>query len=178
MIRIGGSARALACALVLAGCATPRPDADIAGPVLAGRLSVRVDAEPPRAASAAFELRGDARRGAMLLTSPLGATLARASWSPEGTLLDVPGSRTRYDDLDDLAEHALGERLPMAALFDWLRGRPWPGAPSKELSAGSAGFEQLGWQIKLERFDQGFVEAQRASPPPVTVRARIEEPAP
>ena len=35
-----------------------------------------------------------------------------------------------YADLDALAAAALGEGVPMLALFDWLRGRPWAGAPS------------------------------------------------
>jgi hypothetical protein len=43
------------------------------------------------------------------------------------------------------------------------------------LAAPAAGFEQLGWQIRLERLNEGFVEAYRPAPPTVTVRARLEE---
>ena len=122
-----------------------------------GRLSVRVDAEPVRAVTAAFELQGDAHQGVMVLTSPLGATMAEARWSPAATVLTVPGAQSRYADLDDLAAQALGERLPMAALFDWLRGRPWAGAVARPLANAAPGFEQLGWQVRLERFDEGLV---------------------
>jgi outer membrane lipoprotein LolB len=172
--------RAAACALLLAACATPRVDSMLAGPALSGRLSVRVDAEPVRAVNATFELRGDAQRGMMVLSSPLGSTLAEARWSPQETVLSVPGNQTRYADLDELAAQALGERLPMAALFDWLRGRPWDGAPSAPLADDSSmGFAQLGWQIRLDRYDEGFVDARRREPPPrVIVRARIDRPAP
>ena len=56
---------------------------------------------------------------------------------------------------------------PLAALIDWLRGRPWPAAPSY---ANDAGFQQLGWQIDLRRYEEGALVAERASPP-TTVRA-------
>lgn len=166
---------ALALALLTA-CATPRVDPSLAGPALSGRLAVRVDGEPARAVSAAFELRGDAQRGMLVLTSPIGATLAQARWSPQETVLSVPGSEQRYADLDDLAQQALGERLPMAALFEWLRGQPWDRAPSAPLPDGTAGFAQLGWQVRLDRYqDQGLVDARRGEPPPaVSVRARLD----
>jgi outer membrane lipoprotein LolB len=170
--------RAAAWATLLSGCATATLGPGDTGPYLAGRLSVRVDANPVRAVTAAFELRGDARAGVLVLTSPLGATMAEARWSPESTVLTAPGTRTTYADLDDLAAQALGERLPMAALFEWLRGRPWAGAPSQALGVDQSGFLQLGWQVRLDRFADGVVEAQRDAPPPVTVRARLDRPAP
>jgi len=69
----------------------------------------------------------------------------------------------------------LGESLPLAALFDWLRGRPWPGATSRPLPApGGVGFEQLGWVVDLARFDQAAVAASRARAPAVTVRAKLD----
>ena len=179
MIVVPAWGRAAACALLLNACATPKPALREPGiPFLSGRLSVQVDTEPIRAVTAAFELQGDARQGVMVLTSPLGATMAEARWSPESTVLTVPGAQSRYADLDDLAAQALGERLPMAALFDWLRGRPWAGALSRPLADDAPGFEQLGWQVRLERFDEGLVDARRTAPPPVSMRARLDRPAP
>lgn len=179
MIVVPAWGRAAACALLLNACATPKsPPLDPDAPYLSGRLSVRVDAEPVRAVTAAFELQGDAHQGVMVLTSPLGATMAEARWSPAATVLTVPGAQSRYADLDDLAAQALGERLPMAALFDWLRGRPWAGAVARPLANAAPGFEQLGWQVRLERFDEGLVDAHRNAPPPVSVRARLDRPAP
>jgi len=170
---------ALALALAaLGGCANlQRPHADGAQ-ILSGRLSVRVDSEPVRALSAAFELSGNARDGALALTSPLGSTLAQARWRPDDVVLETPGSKTRYPDLDTLAEQALGERVPLAALFDWLRGRPWPGAASGALAGGEAGFSQLGWRVGLARYAEGWVEARRDAEPVVTLRARLDAPAP
>ena len=178
MRRAGPAWQAVACMLALAGCASLPPEPPADAPRLVGRLSVRVDAEPVRAVTANFELRGDASRGILLLSSPLGAAMAEARWSPTHTVLVSANGRVQFADLDDMAAQLLGERLPMAAFFEWLRGRPWDGAPSKALPPPTSGFEQLGWQVRLERWADGIVEARRGSPPPVTVRARLEESTP
>jgi outer membrane lipoprotein LolB len=171
-------ARRLLCAAVtlslLGGCASlaPPPPA----PDLAGRLAVNVDAaagSPARSFSADFDLRGNAERGLLRLTGPLGATLAEVRWQP-GTaeLSDGQGTR-RFDTLDDMAQALFGEPLPLAALLDWLRGRPWAGAPSQPRDDG---FEQLGWRIGLAGFADGRLQATRDRAPAVTVRARVERP--
>ena len=175
----------LAAAALAAGCASldrHAPDAAEAG-TLAGRLSMRVAADgdrPARSLGAAFELSGDERRGRLDLLTPLGTVLARARWSPDGAVLAVPGSETAYADLDTLARQLLGEDVPLAALFDWLRGRPWPGAPSRPLDAADGtGFEQLGWRVDLAQFADGRIGARRDLPPPaVTVQVRLDRAAP
>jgi len=164
---------ATACGL-LSACAHLAPPHGAGTQVLSGRLSVRVDSEPVRAMSAAFELSGDARAGALVLTSPIGSTLAQARWAPGEAVLETPSSRTSYPDLDTLAEQTLGERVPLAALFDWLRGRPWPGAASQGLASGEPGFTQMGWRVALARYPQGWVEARRDAAPAVTMRARLD----
>lgn len=168
--------RAMSAALLaigLAGCATVAPP----GPVdlLSGRLSIRVDGQPDRSVSGGFELSGSARQGALVLSGPLGTTALRAHWSPGAAVLANPGGgETRYADLDALAQATLGEAIPIAALFDWLRGRAWSGAPAAARADGGPGFEQLGWQISLQGWDQGALEAVRPVPPVITVRARVE----
>jgi outer membrane lipoprotein LolB len=174
-LRRAAAVAALATLSACAGLKTPHADGV---QVLSGRLSVRVESDPVRALSAAFELSGNAREGAMALTSPLGNTLAQARWKPDDVVLETPGAQQRYPDLDTLAERTLGERVPLAALFDWLRGRPWPGARSEALADGAAGFSQLGWRIELARYAEGWVEARRDAPPAVTMRARLDTPAP
>lgn len=175
MIVSGPLLRAAAWVVVLlSGCASPAMLPDGYGPPISGRLSVRVDAEPVRVVSAGFELSGDARAGALALTSPLGSTLARAHWSAQEAVLTTAAGQSRFSNLDDLAVQALGERVPMAALFDWLRGRPWSGAASAVLSDGEAGFEQLGWRVNLVRFGDGWLDARRDAAPTVTVRARLD----
>jgi outer membrane lipoprotein LolB len=166
--------RAAAWVVLLSGCAGPAVLPTDYGPPISGRLSVRVDAEPVRVVSAAFELSGDARAGVLALTSPLGSTLARAHWTAHEAVLTTPAGQSRFSSLDELAVQALGERVPMAALFDWLRGRPWTGAASAALSDGESGFEQLGWRVSLVRFGDGWLDARRDAAPTVTVRARLD----
>lgn len=168
--RRAAPAALLALALLLAGCATrPPPGADW----LNGRLSVKVQAAEARQFSSAFELRGDAEQGELRLTSPLGSVVAEARWSPAGATLVTSDGSKQYDDLDVLARDALGEALPLRALPAWLRGRPWPGAPHRAIAQG---FEQLGWTISLARYAEGFLDVDRAAPPAVTLRARLERP--
>jgi len=145
--------------------------------VLAGRLSVRVDASPTtdaRALSAAFELRGSAREGALDLNTPLGTTIARARWAPSGVVLMTSDGEQRFADLDGLSRESLGEAVPLAALFDWLRGRPWSGAASTPAAPPTTGFSQLGWTVDLARFDEGWIAATRARAPAVNLRARLD----
>jgi outer membrane lipoprotein LolB len=163
----------LAATTALAGCATPPPHG---GDVLGGRLSVHVEAssvQPARSLSAGFELRGNATRGELDLTSPLGAVVARARWQPGLAELVTAEGTSGFLDLADLSSRTFGEPLPLAALFDWLRGRPWGAAPSQALAA-SAGFEQLGWQVDIARFAERQVVARRLAPPMVTLRVRLD----
>lgn len=166
-----GRRLAVACiASLLAACATVPPPAD----ALSGRLAVRVDGASgaaPRSVSAAFDLRGDPSRGELGLSTPIGTLIARARWQPGDVRLETPEGERRFADLDAMAREVLGEAVPVAALFDWLRGRPWPGAPNR---ATGSGFEQLGWTVDLSGFADGRVEAVRPAPPAVTVRARLD----
>ena len=162
-------------AAVLGGCATPAAVPRMT-PEMSGRLALRVAGDASRSMSVAFELSGDAQRGQLGLTSPLGTLLAMALWEPGRARLQTPDHTSEHDSLDALAEAALGERIPLAALLDWLRGRPWAGAPHQPLPAPQQGFLQLGWQVDLARRAEGWVQAQRDQPPPqLTVRARIEQ---
>jgi outer membrane lipoprotein LolB len=162
--------------LVLAGCASVAPPAGEAPP-LAGRLAVTVAAQPGspnRSASTQFELHGNAERGRLVLTSPLGTTLARASWQPGAAEADTGrGHVERHANLDALAQSLLGEPLPLAALVEWLHGRPWSGAPH---TAVQGGFEQLGWRIDTSRRADGVLLAARAAAPAITVRALLDAP--
>jgi outer membrane lipoprotein LolB len=162
-------------ALALSGCASLGPQQP--PPDLAGRLAVRVDASaqtPSRSFSADFDLRGNTDSGTLRLAGPLGATLAEVRWQPgRAELADAQGTRA-YDTLDAMAQDLFGEPLPLVALIDWLRGRPWAGAPNVKRDDG---FEQLGWRIGLAGFAQGLLQATRDSTPAVSVRAKLEKPA-
>jgi outer membrane lipoprotein LolB len=169
---------ALVAAALLAACASPPKPSLEEGAVLeerlSGRLALRVDGDAKRSFNAIFDLVGTAERGRLGLSTPLGQQVAEAEWSPrEVSLRSRHGEERRYADLDSMAADALGERVPMAALFDWLRGRPWPGAPS---TAAPGGFEQLGWQVDVSQQREGTVQAHRLSQPVVTVQVRLDLP--
>ncbi|WAC73117.1 outer membrane lipoprotein LolB [Roseateles sp. SL47] len=181
-------AAVVAAALWLSGCtsvpkvteqeATPLSNA----PRLTGRLGLVVPAGPggqPRGqnVTANFELLGDSTRGRLEMSTPMGSLVARVSWQPGAATLRTPDEERSYDTLDALTQELLGEALPVQALFDWLKGRPWAGTPHQP--AGDQGFEQLGWQVDLRRFQTGLIVAQRLNPggqePLATLRLKLDE---
>ena len=168
---------ALAAAMLLAACATVPPTA-VSSPWISGRMSLRIEAfgsSAARSAGSAFELRGSAERGELRLNSPLGTQMAAARWAPGEAVLSTSEGERRFDSLDDLSRAALGEALPLAALPDWLAGRPWAGAEHRVLDDG---FEQLGWRVVLTRRAEGWIAASREAPPTVTVRVKLDTPEP
>ena len=158
-------------AWTLAACASFAPTVLPQGDRYSGRLSVQVQNDSQRSFSAAFELAGTDKEGVLSLSTPLGTQLARAIWSPRRVELQTPQRAQEYPSLDQLAVEALGESVPIAALFDWLAGRPWPAAPSQ---VRQAGFEQLGWQVDVARLPEGAIVATRSQPTPVVVRVRLD----
>jgi len=176
----------LAVTTLATACTTVPPAPSEASDVLSGRLALRVEPvanEAPRSVSAAFDLRGDSRAGSLGLSTPLGSMLAQARWSPAEVVLTTPRETRRFASLDALTREALGESVPIEAWFDWLRGRPWPGAPSTPLETAptpasnppAPSFRQLGWRVDLSQFGAGTIAATRETPAPiVTVRVRLD----
>jgi outer membrane lipoprotein LolB len=74
-------------ALLLMGCAPLRPPGPRPPDLWSGRLSLSVRSEPAQSFSAGFELSGRPEAGELLLSTPLGTTLAQARWSPGQALL-------------------------------------------------------------------------------------------
>jgi outer membrane lipoprotein LolB len=161
-------------AAVLAGCTTaPKEVSDVA---LSGRLVVQVAevaGEPAQQFSAGFELRGHAQSGELDLLSPLGTVVARARWHAGGVQLATPSETYRFRSPADLSRRLLGEPLPLEALFDWLRGRAWAGAPHVPAPKG---FEQVGWQVDVSELTEGLLVVHREGARPVRLRVRLESP--
>ena len=184
MTRWFRGAAAVALALALQACVTHPPP--LPGHVYSGRLAVRSDAAPDQAArsvSGQFELSGNASSGQLVLTSPLGTTVARARWSdpvgaqgvPSRIELEADGGTTRYATLEDMMQRAIGDQLPLAAMFDWLDGRPWPAAPAQRAADGRS-FDQLGWHVDISQFaGNQLLDAQRPLPvPALHVRVKLD----
>lgn len=149
--------------LWLAGCAQPvlRAPAPAQG-YWRGRLALRVeDRAEPTSFFANFELSGSADAGELLLSSPLGTTLAQLSWNPRSALLRNNGRTRAFDNLDALAIEATGTDIPIAALFEWLQGRTAPAD---------------GWQADLTQLQAGRLLARRAQPAPAAELRLILEP--
>ena len=178
-IRGAGS---MALALLVQACATHPPP--LPGHVYSGRLAVRTDAAPnwpARSVTGQFELSGNASSGQLILTSPIGTTVARARWSdpvgsqgaPSKIELEADGTTTHYTTLEEMMQRAIGDQLPLPAMFDWLSGRPWPDAPVERGTTGPT-FDQLGWHVDLSQLaDNRLIDAQRALPVP-TLHVRVK----
>jgi outer membrane lipoprotein LolB len=154
--RLQAAGRLVAAALVLglAACAQApvRPPATAAAAQSwSGRLALQVDDPRAQSFAAGFELTGDAQSGEMKLTNPLGGTLAVLAWSPGSATLRSGNDTRQFASLDALAAQVTGTPIPVAALFDWLRGINTP-VP--------------GWQADLSQLAQGRLRAQRSDPLP------------
>lgn len=148
--------RGIAAAALLAllgGCAAPPRLQPQPGCALdySGRLSVVEQGAQARNLYGSFELRLDGESGWLEIGSPLGQMLARARWDAASASVDDGHSRRVYPTFEDMTQASLGLRLPRAALQDWVRGRPAAGWPWRELPQG--GFEQLGWQVRMQLRD-------------------------
>lgn len=153
----------LAAVLGLSACALPPRAPDTGGrPYWNGRLALQVEDNQSQSFSAGFELRGGAKAGELALYSPLGATLAQLRWAPGTAELLADGQRRQYPSIEALTQEATGTALPLAALFDWLQGRP---------------ADVPGWQADLSRIADGRLSASRSMPlPRAELRVVLQQP--
>lgn len=166
----------LSAAALLHGCATAPAWPPLPADQLSGRLAVRSLEPAGGGFSGAFDFQGTPDNGRLRLTTPLGTVVAEARWVGDRAAFTGPDGSRRTGTLDDLSQEALGERLPIAALLSWARGRPAADLPAEPLGPGQPGFRQLGWRIDLAEQAQGWVIAQRETPPRVRVRIKIDQP--
>jgi outer membrane lipoprotein LolB len=157
------AAFAVALCLVLAACVTP---ARIAGNGSQGEfsrvgrfaLTVTNDDGKQDAVQGGFSWLDDGKRYVLDLTNPLGATQARVEGRPGAAVLNKSdGTRLQASDPDGLVEDAIGSRIPVSGLRDWLRGRlaptPAPTNVQRDESERPLAFDQGGWQARLSRYD-------------------------
>ena len=129
--------------------------------VWTGRISLKVQSDPPQAFFAAFELNGRPDFGDLTLISPLGSILGIMRWTPTEATLEQNGSTKRFASTDDLLTQTTGAAVPVSALFDWLGGKNTP-AP--------------GWVPDLSQQANGRITAQRTDPaPPANLRIVLDK---
>lgn len=163
LLRFGCWSTNIIAIIFIAGCASKTGDF---GPIdqnyshWQGRLAIAVHGTPPRAFAADFELQGDSRRGSLSFFSPLGNTVARLQWGDDGAQLQTSGEAQRFASLDTLTLHTTGATLPVASLFEWLKG----GEP-----------DTPGWLVNLRELPDGRLSARRLAPePPVELKVILE----
>jgi outer membrane lipoprotein LolB len=164
-LRLAAATLFAALILLLGGCAQTPLRASVASSgdtYWHGRLALRVDTLQPTSYYADFELSGQAREGELRLTTPLGTTLAQLRWNPQQALLIRSGETRTFETLDALATEATGTAIPVAALFQWLRGQP---------AAAD------GWQADQSMLSEGRLIARRQQPEPAAeLRLILDQP--
>jgi len=150
-------------AFVLAACTTtPKPIEGTSADAFSriGRFAITVNEEGGKqsAVQGGFSWSDDGRRYVLDLTNPLGSTEARVEGQPgAASLTKADGTRLVADNPDALAEDALGSRMPVSGLRDWLRGKLAGQPEASDVSNDELGrpvaFEQGGWRANLSRYD-------------------------
>lgn len=170
----------LAGACLIAACAqapltqTPGTSATAAADArieLQGQMGIKLgawQAEPARGMSFGFFFQGQVERGSLSLMTPLGSQVALVEWTQTSATLRRVGPGGGEDiqrgNIEELAEAALGEALPLQTLVHWMQGRPDPNLPHQPgPEAGT--FVQRGWLIDTRERVQGRIQATRQGQP-------------
>lgn len=112
---------------------------------------MQIQSDPPQAFFAGFELKGLAEQGELTLTSPIGSVLGVLRWSSSEAVLENGRDTQRFTSVDALLTQTTGAAVPLAALFDWLRGTNTP---------------MSGWTANLTQHAAGKIAATRRDPAP------------
>lgn len=167
----------VAAAALLGACAT-LPEHGIAPPggfELSGRVAVLHAKE---SGSARIFWRHSQDTDEMLLTSPVGQSVAKISRDGDRyRLLTADNKEYRARDPESLTEQALGWRLPLSGLSDWVQGRASPDRPAEVSGRAGEGLDirQDGWTVAYEEFRDGRPYRLRLSRESVEIRLVVDE---
>ncbi|MBK8062941.1 MAG: outer membrane lipoprotein LolB [Betaproteobacteria bacterium] len=144
---------------------------------LAGRIAARYRDE---AATGNIAWRHAAQDDEMLITSPVGSTIARLVRDQDGVVLAAAdGVEHRAADAEALTERILGFRLPLNGLADWVRGRAAAGEPAvqrRDAAGRLQTLEQGGWTIEYQAWrEDGLPVRLRLVYPGIELRLAIHE---
>lgn len=143
---------------------------------LQGQLSIKLLAMGEQAAkgvSMGFFFEGQPEAGRLELMTPMGSQIAQVGWSTKGAWLRGSGSGAaptppepmlgpehatgavddgvaRFESIEALSAHVLGEAIPLQTLIHWMQGHPDPARPSvghKDAASPAGQFTQDGWLI-------------------------------
>jgi outer membrane lipoprotein LolB len=168
------SALCVAAAAVLGGCAA-LPEHGVAPPggfELSGRVAVR-HAKDSGSARIFWRHSGDADE--MVITSPVGQGIARIT-REGGHYRLVTGDKKEFQasDAETLTEQALGWRLPLSGLSDWVQGRASAGgAATGEVGEGME-LRQDGWKVAYEEYRDGRPFRMKLSREDIEIRLVVD----
>ena len=141
---------------------------------LAGRLAAR---QGDQAFTGTLSWRHAGSVDELLVTSPVGQGVARIVRKDDSVVLTTAEPRElRAADVESLTEQALGFRLPLLGLANWVRARPGPGSAAKvERGADGriASIEQSGWRIEYVAYEGGLPSRMRLAYPGIDLRLAI-----
>jgi outer membrane lipoprotein LolB len=168
-------APAFALAALLGACASlPEAGPPLPGGFeLSGRVAIRHGKD---AASGKIFWRHSEESDELLITSALGQGIARISRERDRfRLLTGDNQEYRAADAESLTEQALGWRLPLAGLADWVQARASPGRPA-ETGGADQGMElrQDGWRIAYEEFRGGRPHRMRLTREDLEIRLVVD----
>ena len=170
------SALGFAAAALLGACAAlPEAPLSPGGFELSARVAVRHGKE---AATGRIFWRHSDDADELLLTSPLGQGIARINREHDQFRL-VTGDNREYRaaDPESLTEQALGWRLPLVGLSDWVQARARPGRPAEMRGDADRGLDlrQDGWHIVYEEFREGRPFRLRLSREDLEIRLIVDQ---
>jgi outer membrane lipoprotein LolB len=114
----------------------------------------------------------------VLITNPVGQGIARIS-REGGRFLLVTGDNKEYraSDAESLTEQALGWRLPLSGLSEWIQGRASPDRPSAVTGQANDSLEirQDGWRVTYEEFREGKPFRLRLSREDIEIRLVVDQ---
>jgi outer membrane lipoprotein LolB len=168
---------AIAGAAFLGACATlPEPSPPPPGGFeLSGRVAVRSGKE---AVSGQVFWRHSDDADDLLITSPIGQGIARLTRERDVFRLVTADAR-EYSaaDAETLTEDALGWRLPLKGLPDWVQGRASPGrsaAVRRDAEHRLLELLQDGWRIDYEAFRDARPARLRLSRDDLQIRLMVD----
>jgi outer membrane lipoprotein LolB len=174
--------RVLAAALapllfLLAGCAEVALQQAAGAPdfELSGRFALTYKGEGN---SGNISWRYGAAAEELLITSPLGQGVARIVRNGGEYILTTPEPREfRAADAESLMERAVGVRLPLAGLADWVRARPAQGEsqPRYDAQGRLAELQQAGWKVEYLEYADKLPMRLRLTYPGVELRLAITQ---
>jgi outer membrane lipoprotein LolB len=178
----------VAAAIVISGCTTapPRAPAQVEFPKtdepfnVDGRLSAR---QGTKAATVHFRWTHQPPRDEMAIATPMGQSVAELQGDSSRGVVEIRTAEGKHDTAADwatLTERALGFRLPIGGLSEWIRAAPQRDQPytiETDAQGRVALLRQNGWEIVYDYADDSARRPTRyrISYPDLEIRMVIDQ---